>query len=243
MSDHLFRNICGIALAGFVVASMGAARAESADHYLVEAESFLQPGGWVLDTQFIESMGSPYLLAHGLGEPVKDATTTVALRTGKYHVYVRTKDWVAKWNAPGAPGKFQLLIDGKPLEETFGAKGADWFWQDGGAVEIANPPAMSVNVKTVTLALHDLTGFDGRCDAIYFAKDAQDTPPNDAKTLVQWRKKTLGLPEKPEEAGTYDLVVVGGGYAGMGAAISAARMGLQSGADPGSRSARRQWVE
>ena len=27
-------------------------------------------GGWKLDTQFIETMGSPYLLAHGLGQPV-----------------------------------------------------------------------------------------------------------------------------------------------------------------------------
>lgn len=44
---------------------------------LVEAESFDAHGGWQLDTQFIEIMGSPYLLAHGLGRPVKDATTTV----------------------------------------------------------------------------------------------------------------------------------------------------------------------
>ena len=39
-------------------------------------------------------------------------------------------------------------------------------------------------------------------------------PPNDPKALVQWRKKTLGLPEKPEEAGSYDLVVVGAGDGG-----------------------------
>ena len=44
---------------------------------LVEAESFTEHGGWVLDTQFIHIMGSPYLLAHGLGRPVADATTTV----------------------------------------------------------------------------------------------------------------------------------------------------------------------
>ena len=28
---------------------------------LIEAESFANPGGWVLDTQFIETLGSPYL--------------------------------------------------------------------------------------------------------------------------------------------------------------------------------------
>jgi len=220
MWNHLSRNMRRLASAVLVLAATGAAQAANADHLLVEAESFQQPGGWVLDTQFIESMGSPYMLAHGLGQRVKDATTTVALPSvGKYHVFVRTKDWVAQWKAPGTPGKFQVLIDGEPLPETFGTKGAEWFWQDGGTLNVTSPE--------VKLALHDLTGFDGRCDAIYFTQDAQDTPPNDAKALVAWRKKALGLPEKPEDAGKYDLVVVGGGYAGMGAAISAARMGCK----------------
>jgi cation diffusion facilitator CzcD-associated flavoprotein CzcO len=44
--------------------------------------------------------------------------------------------------------------------------------------------------------------------------------------LAAWRRAALGLPEKPEAKGPYDLVVVGGGYSGMGAAIAAARMGL-----------------
>src|SRR5687768_12002406 len=102
---------------------------------LVEAESFNQPGGWLLDTQFVHIMGSPYLLAHGLGKPVQDATTTIKLPSpGTYKVWVRTKDWVARWNAPGQPGKFQLLFDGKPLNTTFGTVGADWHWQDGGTV-------------------------------------------------------------------------------------------------------------
>src|SRR3954466_649391 len=106
--------------------------AHAANQLLVEAESFQDRGGWVLDTQFIEIMGSPYLLAHGLGQPVKDATTTVKFSsTGQYHVYVRTKDWVAHWKAPGTPGKFQLMVDGKALSETFGTKGAEWNWQDG----------------------------------------------------------------------------------------------------------------
>ena len=43
------------------------------DNVLVEAESFSNLGGWKLDTQFIENMGSPYLLAHGLGRPVENA--------------------------------------------------------------------------------------------------------------------------------------------------------------------------
>jgi hypothetical protein len=202
------------------LALFGQVAAQAADQLLVEAESFKDPGGWSLDTQFIEIMGSPYLLAHGLGLPVKDATTTVTFPSaGDYHVFVRTKDWVARWKAPGAPGKFQLLVDGQPLSETFGTKGEDWFWQDGGTVKISNPQT--------TLALHDLTGFDGRCDAIYFTKDTHAAPPNDGENLAQWRRTTLGLPEKPTDAGDYDLVVCGGGYAGLGSAISAARMGLK----------------
>ena len=102
---------------GILVALTISARASTV---LVEAESFKDPGGWVLDTQFIHSMGSPYLMAHGLGDPVKDATTTVKFpAAGTYHVFVRTLDWVAKYNAPGTPGKFQVLIDGQPLQEGY----------------------------------------------------------------------------------------------------------------------------
>ena len=204
----------------FIVTLALSLAAQAADQVLIEAESFREPGGWVLDTQFIQIMGSPYLLAHGLGEPVKDAVTTVKFPgTGKYRVFVRTKDWVAKWKAPGTPGKFEVLIDGKPLAEKFGTKSAEWAWQDGGTVEIAKPET--------TLALHDLTGFDGRCDAIFFTKDAAATPPNDGEALAKWRRAALGLSAKPLDGGSYDLVVVGGGYAGMGAAISAARMGCK----------------
>jgi len=190
-----------------------------AQQVLVEAESFAAFGGWKLDTQFIENMGSPYLLAHGLGRPVKDATTVVTFpETGKYRVFVRTKDWVAQWKAPGQPGRFQLLVAGRPLKETFGTHGADWFWQDGGTV--------SIDRKKTTIALHDLTGFDGRCDAILFTKQRQ-SPPNASDILPRWRQKLLGLKETPTEKTGYDLVVVGGGYSGMGAALSAARMGCK----------------
>jgi hypothetical protein len=178
---------------------------------LVEGESFADHGGWSLDTQFIREMGSPYLLAHGLGTPVADATTTVKIPSaGTYHVWVRTKDWVARWKAPGTPGKFQVLVDGKPLATTFGTEGAEWGWQPGGTVEL---PAGEVK-----LALHDLTGFDGRCDCLAFTTDAAP-PPNDSAILAAWRREALGLPAEPEVKGPYDLVVIGGGYSGMGAAF------------------------
>ena len=76
---------------------------------LVEAESFENHGGWKLDTQFIKIMGYSYLLAHGLGIPVEDTTTPIVLPiAGQYRVWVGTKDWVARWKAPGQPGRFYL---------------------------------------------------------------------------------------------------------------------------------------
>ena len=194
--------------------------AMGAQQILVEAESFADPGGWVLDTQFIANMGSPYLLAHGLGRPVKDATTEVTLpAAGTYRIFVRTKDWVARWQAPGQPGRYQVLIDGQPLPVTFGTEGADWHWQDGGTVDLKN--------TTIQLTLHDLTGFEGRCDAILLSQDLAFSPPNDMLVLPPWRRELLGLAEEPRQRNDYDLVVIGGGYAGMGAAISAARLGCR----------------
>ncbi len=183
---------------------------------LIEAEDFADYGGWVLDSQFEMQMGSPYLLAHGLGRPVADATTAIEIAAaGEYEVYVRAKDWV-----PGhAPGRFQLLIDGAPLEKEFGASGKDWAWECGGKVTL---PA-----GKVTLTLHDMTGFEGRCDAIYLSSDGI-APPNDVNdTSKKWRKQLRGLPEEPLDAGHYDVVVAGGGVSGCAAALSAARLGLR----------------
>jgi hypothetical protein len=187
---------------------------------LVEAESFDDHGGWVLDTQFIHIMGSPYLMAHGLGKPVADATTEVHFpESGTYRVFVRTKDWVARWQTPGQPGRFQLLVNGQSLDETFGTQSADWHWHDGGTVEIAE--------RRVTLALRDLTGFNGRADAIYFTKDLAGSPPPNGTVLPSWRRRLLGLSNEPEPAGHFDFVVVGGGHAGTAAAVAAARMGVR----------------
>jgi hypothetical protein len=185
---------------------------------LVEAEGFDDVGGWVVDQQFMGQMGSVYLLAHGLGEPVADAGTTVRFaKEGKYRVWARTRDWVGPWKAPGGPGKFELIIDGRALEMVFGTEGAEWHWQDGGMVEISK--------ESVKIGLRDLTGFEGRCDAIIFTADADFVPPNEGKEMKEFRRKALGLGAEPDDGGEYDLVVVGGGMAGTCAAISAARLG------------------
>lgn len=200
--------------------AFGLAASALAEPVFVEAESFGRPGGWQLDTQFIEIMGSPYLLAHGLGRPVEDAVTTISIpQAGDYHVFVRTKDWVAPWKAPGAPGKFQLLVNGQALPETLGASGAEWHWQAAGSLQLA--------AGEVQLALHDLTGFDGRCDAIVFTTAQGSSLPNGGPDLVAFRRKCQRLPEVPPETEEYHLVVIGGGYSGVAAALSAARQGLK----------------
>jgi hypothetical protein len=69
----------------------------ASEDILVEAEMFREHGGWVVDPQFMDQMGSPYLLAHGLGRAVADAETSVRIpRAGSYRLWVRTMDWVAR---------------------------------------------------------------------------------------------------------------------------------------------------
>lgn len=187
---------------------------------LVEAESFSKKGGWVVDQQFMDLMGSPYLMAHGMGVPVEDAEMSVEFPvTGKYNVYVRTFNWTSPWYDGEGPGKFLLRLNGEQVGSVLGTEGKEWFWQKAGIVNIKKK---NDNV----IVLHDLTGFNGRVDAIYFTQDNMP-PPNEMATLGQFRKQMLNMPEEPQKAGDFDLVVVGGGVAGTTAAISAARLGLK----------------
>lgn len=185
----------------------------------VEAESFYDKGGWVVDQQFMDQMGSSYLMAHGMGKPVADAVTEVRFpKSGEYQVYVRTYNWTSPWTKEEGPGKFRLLVDGQSTGVDLGTSGSDWMWQQAGKV--------TIDSKTAAIALHDLTGFNGRCDAIFFTMQGPPLP-DDVQELEPFRKKMLNIPSKPRHAGNFDLVVVGGGVAGTTAAISAARLGLK----------------
>ena len=192
----------------------------SASGVLVEAAAFTDLGGWKLDTQHYQQMGGCYLLAHGMGQPVANAATTVEIpESGTWHVWVRTRDWCpGDWEAPG---RFKVLIDGKPLKPEFGAEGAAWHWQPGGTVKMATPGKVKVELK-------DLTGFDGRCDAIYFSKDAAPALPNeDLAELSDWKDRLGGRADQEIEEKKFDLVVVGGGISGCAAALAAKMQGLK----------------
>ncbi len=181
---------------------------------LIEAESFEDYGGWTLESQFIEEMGSSYLLAHGIGTPCTDASTTVAIpEEGEYRLWVRTKDWEKTSHV----GRFQVRINGKAVDHVFGENGKDWSWELAEHVHFPKG-----NVK---IALHDLTGFEGRCDALYITNTTIAPVNYPLQAMRAWRKRVMHLPMEPKHGGSYDVIVVGGGIAGCCAAYTAAVSG------------------
>ena len=196
--------VCGAAV--FAGVRDGAALAETNTKcgIHIECESFESLGGWVNDTQFMDQMGSPYLLAHGLGKRVANAKTSFKISCdGRYFVTARTKNWTALWSATPA-GRFRILVDGVVLPNVLGVSGkGEWLVETAGEIELKK--------GVHTIELQDLTGFDGRCDWVELKNDPS---------------AVAAVPSRPSRTFTCDLVVVGGGIAGMTAAISAARLGM-----------------
>jgi hypothetical protein len=184
----------------------------------LDAEDFADYGGWVLDTQFVHLMGSAYLLAAGVGRPVADAQTDVEVtQAGTYRVWVRSRNWVREH----APGQFTVRLDGKGLPKLLGkTDAAAWTWELAGERELATGKH--------SLALHDMTGYYGRCDAILLTTDSAYTPPAEREALCQERARLCGFTLEPEPAGEFDVIVVGAGPAGCPAALAAARLGART---------------
>lgn len=183
--------------------------------FLLETECFSDKGGWVLNQQYMDQMGSPYLMAHGIGTPVTDARTEIALPAkGEYHIFVRTFNWTSPWYDGKGPGAFKIAVDGAELPDTLGVTGNGWMWQYAGKVDVAS--------EKVNVTLKDLSGFDGRCDAIYFSK-RRNPDLSDLKAL----RSRFGY-DTVSDSKNYEFVVVGGGLAGMAAAVSAARLGVKT---------------
>ena len=185
---------------------------------LIDAESFTEKGGWVTDQQFMDQMGSPYLMAHGMGKPVDDAVTEIEFpKSGNYHIYVRTYNWTSPWTQNPGPGQFRIKVNGEYCGDVLGNAGDKWFWQYAGSVDLKKGKA--------EVALHDMTGFNGRCDAIYFTLDKGDVPPAGSAELKKWKADFRKINVAAEKK--YDLVVVGGGVAGICATVTAARSGVK----------------
>lgn len=229
------------------------------DTILLCASRFDSYGGWTLDSQYIDQMGSSVLLAHGLGKRVAPATTKFdAPADGDYYIYVRTRNWTGEWSDKAA-GIFTIEIDGQPLGVNFGDTNSDWNWQEGGKVTLKK--------GRHSLSLIDLTGFEARVDAVLLSIEKQslgggkETIESLRNELLDLREYQLdlqedlldlrenlqeksqgdlqiakqncqsaqhkGLHNEAEPRFTYDFVVVGGGVAGMCAAIAAARLGVK----------------
>ena len=85
----------------------------------IEAERFANLGGWTNDAQFVDQMGSPYLLATGWGQPVPDATTRAALpRRTMAAVGPRSR-----LDTDHHPGRFEVMFNGRSAGTVFGAGG------------------------------------------------------------------------------------------------------------------------
>ena len=124
------------------------------DSLMILATRFDDTGDWTVEQQFVLQMGSSYLLAHGIGEPLKkDAHTSFEVPDdGDYTLWVRTKNWTAFWSEGLTPGRFQVILDGSPDPAEFGigkdgdksdtsrearATRAAWYWQKGGTYALS----------------------------------------------------------------------------------------------------------
>ena len=120
MGNKVLKCLDGVVKSAVIQAALFAfvsVAAHASEMVVIEAESFEDWGGWVNDTQFMDQMGSPYLLAHGLGKPVADAKTTFEAKGGKYGVWARTKNWTAPWHSGAGAGTFNIVVNGekKPI--------------------------------------------------------------------------------------------------------------------------------
>jgi len=183
----------------------------------IEAESFADYGDWRLDTQFTHKMGSAYLIAPGIGQPIGDARTKVAFpRAGRWHVWARTKDWLPEHS----PGRFRISVGGEAGDTLGASRRVGWGWEKAGAFVLA---AGETEVRLV-----DLSGAFARCDALVFAEDAAYVPPSDEVATAAERLRLTGESASIADKGTFDVVVVGAGVGGLGAAFAAARTGART---------------
>ena len=105
--------------------------AQKKDFVLVEAESFNEKGGWVLDQQFMDQMGSPFLLAHGIGKPVQDASTGNDSKKRNLAYMRMLWNWCSPWKTKESPGRFKIAVNGAVLDNELGM-GTQWNWEYAG---------------------------------------------------------------------------------------------------------------
>ena len=184
----------------------------------IDAREFDDFGGWREDSQFVNLMGSAYLIAASTGVPVPDATTRVEIpESGTYRLWVRDRNWIKDH----APGRFRVLVNGRPAPAVLGTAPTEgWVWEIAGDLELAAGP--------LSLSLHDLTGYFARCAALILTTDLNFTPPRPVRDVEETQAGLKGISLEPVLEGDFDVVVVGGGPGGVPAALAAARLGAHT---------------
>ena len=162
----------------------------------IDTTDFTQKGGWKEDTQFVHLMGSGYLIAADIpGVPVDDATVTVNIpRKDTYRIWIRDRNWYRPYN----PGTFTLLVNGQNNGMVLGAMPSNaWVWEIAGDYEL--------EAGDTTLALHDLTGYFGRCASILITNDFDYTPSRETERIHKDRARIKGVDPGVKEGGDFDL--------------------------------------
>ncbi len=136
------------------------------------------------------SNGLPIPTRAWLGDPVRDASTTARFpEPGRYRVWVRARDSGCAMECARGRAVFNCWSTGSRWILFLARKEA------GGTGRTVAPLK---SAPRRPWPCHDLTGFEGRCDAILFCQDPRFLPPNQPAELASFRRRCRGLPDQPE---------------------------------------------
>ena len=188
------------------------------EYIWIDAPEFDSFGGFIKETQFVREMGQPYLMADGVGEPVKEATVKFKTKdSGYYRFFIRTKNWIYNYKPDG----LMLEVDGVMSEHVCSKMNVQgWYFEIGGDFKLQSGEH--------TLKVHNTDGWFGRFACVVITNDYDFTPSPQIEMLKKQRNKIKGIKPQICNKGSFDLIVAGAGVAGITAAITAARYGLKT---------------
>lgn len=183
----------------------------------IDALDFKEYGGFVRETQFVREMGQGYLIADGAGMPVCPAKTSFSvLEAGMYRFFIRTKNWCPDY----APDGLQIVVDGVKSEHICGKMHSQgWYF------EIAAD--FDLKAGEHKLEIFNTDGWFARFAAVVITGDYNFYPSRDVEKLLKQRALIKGIKSDIQKS-QFELIVVGGGVAGITAAITAARYGVKT---------------
>ena len=196
------------------------------------ATTFADRGDWTVEQQFVLQMGSSLSAGarHRHAASTRCGDDRRSTRRRRVQSAGAYQNWTKHWSDGPTPGIFQVLVDGVADAATFGTDKVDWYWQRGGKIALKKGKH--------TLALHDLTGFDGRCDAVVLT--TSDEMPGDSLDEYRAPARTVA---RPRNAGGQGRIRFRRGrrrHFGYLCGVGGRPSGLQGGARAGSLRAGRQ---